>query len=516
MIKWILQVIKECWHSPVFDGIRMSTFFRKVLLVYNILETLEIDDKATIALYGNNSYNWIVIYIACLLSGVRLLIIHPSEKPIEVVHIMLLTDVHHVFIDKDLITETLGKNIFLNTLISIQSFRVVFESDKPNHFGTIIDTLVNSEQISNDLYPLLDSFDEDVKSSVITGTSGTENNHPKWVESSTDSISDLITKAIGVMPYNTMDTVYVKSDFADSHFVTVLLPFVKGCEFTGNKNHANIVIEDTNSIENMWYDEISYVYSKFWFSLLSSNKRLNCISDRIVAHKIKNYYGSELKKLMVYNNTINQGLLTLLAKYLPLVTTYGSQETNQLVAINNYSTKEKCKLYTVGTILPGMVITFCNEELEVTSSTLFTKYIGDPAYTREVRFRDNYVTGDIGFINSSDGVMTIYGRKSAIYYNAFKLPIQLDKLERIIKTIPYIKDAMINQIHGKLYLVVYPNIEFGETKKLGYLRLRRLMKQYLIKINESLDNNCYLDDIILVEEPFLKTHDGKIRRFSQN
>jgi long-subunit acyl-CoA synthetase (AMP-forming) len=478
-----------------------------------MLDIFELDEKSTVALYGRNSYNWIAIYIACLLKGVRLLIIHPKERKLEIVHILLLTNANHIFTDEDLVFEDLGKSLFLKSIISIDSLGVIFERTDRTVFTALAEILVSSEPTLNVDQRILNTIleEDDVESSVITATSGTEYYAPKWVESSTGSISDLLTKAMGVTPYNGLQTVYSKVEFAESHYVTVLLPFVKGCVFVGSKDDAEVVIENTNSIEKMWRKNVSYLYGNKFLSFLFSISWMEWLFKRIAIRKVWNYYGKKLKALVVYNSVMNEGILSILVGNLPIYTTYGSQETNQLVAINNFSSPKKRLPNAVGTALPGLLFKTYEDELEIVGTSLFNRYVGDESQTLKVRYRDNYLTGDIGFSDSD--VLFVYGRASAIYHNEFKLPIQLDKLERIIKSIPYFKEVLLFPDNNKLYLLAYPDINMVETKGLGLLRLKELMKIYLNRINTGLNESVSIQNIVILTEPLKKNKNGKICRY---
>lgn len=520
MKKRILQAIREGWTLPVFEYVKMEIFFKRILTIYNILDVFNLDEKSTVALYGRNSSNWIAIYIACLLKGVRLLILHPNVNKLEAVHIMILTNTNHIFADVDLISEELGRNVFLRTIISSDSLEVVYERNDKTYFKALAEILVSSEQNLNvDLKTLNTLFEEDdVISSVITATSGTEFGTPKWVESDSNSISDLLTRAILEVPYSDLDTVYSNVEFAESHYLTVLLPFIKGCVFFGNKDDAEVIIEDTNSIEDIWRKNVSYLHGNRFLSFLFSIKWMHWLFKLVAVRKMWNYYGKKLKSLVIYNSVVSEDILSVLVGKMPIYTTYGSQETNQLVAINDYSSPKKRLPYAVGNALPGLILSTNEDELEISGKTLFNQYVGDIGYTRDVRFRDNYITGDIGFNDSESDVLYVYGRKSALVQNEFKLPIQLDKLERTIKSIPYFKDVVfISNLNEKgikkLILLVYPDIAFVETKGLGLLRLRELMKVYLFKINSGIEVHIHIDDIVIINVPLLKTQDGKICRY---
>jgi long-subunit acyl-CoA synthetase (AMP-forming) len=121
MRRHIIRAIKEGWYNPIFEGTMMSELCKRILTIYNILDVFELTRKDTVALCGTSSYNWIAIYLACLLKGVRLLIIHPKADQLEVLHILIVTNANHVFIDPDLMNNGLGRHLLLKTLISTDS-----------------------------------------------------------------------------------------------------------------------------------------------------------------------------------------------------------------------------------------------------------------------------------------------------------------------------------------------------------------------------------------------------------
>src|SRR4030042_2391355 len=145
MRKKILLAIGESWFEEVFEYMSGEEFFKKILIVHSILKAFKCNNESTIALYGRNSMNWIVIYLACLLKGVRLLIIHPDQDDIEATHITLITNTSHIFIDDNLIKKGLVRNLFLKTIISIDTLSVLFERNDKSYFKVLAETITNIE-----------------------------------------------------------------------------------------------------------------------------------------------------------------------------------------------------------------------------------------------------------------------------------------------------------------------------------------------------------------------------------
>ena len=521
MKREVLYAIKNLWFLPFLDNLKMRDVFKRIYVLFNTFEIFEIEKGDTIGLYGNNSFNWIIIYLTALIKGISIVIIHPNLKPLEVAHISLLKGINFLFIDKELLNEDLSKNIFLNTIIMIDPLEVVFERNNKHYYKNILSSLVEAEDSlrfsEKELYDFIEKNEKGFNTSTITtATSGTENGLPKWVEVFINNVKSMVTMAREHLPFEELDKVYVNIPFAESHFLSVLLPTIKRCNFVGDPRNANVFIENTNTFENTWREIVDDIYTIPIISFLLTFPSMKWLFKRLAIYKMKKHYGKNIKSIIIYNSTVNEEIMSTLVGSLPIYTTYGSQETIQLVAINDYKTSERRKPFCVGRLLSHDIVCSTVEDvLELNSPALFNKYVGDKFYTREVKFNDNYVTGDIGFLRQDTRLLYIYGRQSAILENEFKLPIQADKIERILKAIPYIKELIIysDREDHMLNLLVYPNTNFVEAKGIGLVALKSLLLKYLDRINKILENNVQIKNIFISDYPLQKTTDDKICRY---
>ena len=71
------------------------------------------------------------------------------------------------------------------------------------------------------------------QSYIINLTSGVSHANYKYVVSSSNSIKKTVEGAIStrLLPFKDTDIVYSEVEFAHSHIVSVLIPFIKGCMF---------------------------------------------------------------------------------------------------------------------------------------------------------------------------------------------------------------------------------------------------------------------------------------------
>lgn len=498
----------------MFENLKGSEFFTLIRIILRIFNMFAANDDTTVALYGANSRNWIVVYITCILKGVRLVIIPPKMSLIEVNHIIMITNTNYIFCDGQL-DKCIKRYLPLRTAINLEDLTVVWERNYPveNLYKDKIEKLKLDESTSLSNLKLLQNQEDDESSVIITPTSGVEHHEVKWVETNTDSISILLTEARMALPYETMDKIFSRTEFASSHTVTVLLPFVEECTFVTSSLDADIVIEDSATMEAYWKVALYLLYGNSVISWFNPNFFNKNILDWFVSQRLRKFYSKNLKTVIIYNCTLHEEIIQTLRKKLPIITTYGSQETNQLVAVNDYSTKELRQPNAVGIVLPGIRVHVISNMLEFSGCMLFDQYVRDTSTTEHVRFLDKYLSGDIGSYDPDKALLIVYGRKSAVFLNDFKFPVQLDKIERIIKTIPYFQDVLfVSDGNEGLILVVYPDPSFLETKKIGYLRLKELVKLYLNRINAELEDTIKITSISLSFEPLLKTHDGKIRR----
>jgi len=494
----------------------MKDFFKQIYTVFSILTSLGVDNTFKVALLGRRSFSWIAIYIATLLKGCSLVIVPYGMNKREIRHYLNITEVNYLFVDLERRNKVELKNIpFLKAIFSINNFTPII-SRVDVHNLILATKPITTDQIPSynveDIDELFDvKYTNDVIT-VITPTSATEWPNPKYVQSTASSIESLIVKAIDLLPYDLGDSVYSNVDFASSHYLSVLMPFIKGSIITDDLYNADVVIEDTNSFEKVWRNRVDSLLENPILDFIFSSPIFQGFFNKLAVRRLTRYYnqGTKVKKIILYNNTVSERILNVVKGKLPLWATYGSQESNQLVAYNDYSTKVLRQTNCVGRFIRGYEHKVQDSELFLQSKSMFHCYYGDWNWTKHVMDTMWYSSGDSAFI-TNDRILFVYGRKMSVYADKiFGFPIQLDNMERTIKGLPYFKEVMVYPGVAGLELSVILDTSFIQSKGIGLLKLQKVLKNHMKLINGGLKSYEQLMHIETTDH-FIKTYDGKIK-----
>ncbi|MDR1095604.1 MAG: AMP-binding protein [Spirochaetaceae bacterium] len=161
-------------------------------------------------------------------------------------------------------------------------------------------------------------------------------------------------------------------------------------------------------------------------------------------------------------------------------------------------------------------------EIVVKSPSLMLGYYKNKEATAEMFTEDGYLrTGDIGYIDD-DGFIYINGRKKSLIVSSGGKNIYPEEIEqrfdgsRIVGEILVVgrKDAGGGDV---IFAVVYPNMDAlsqdQDGRKLDEALIKALVKAEIEKVNRSLPGYKKIADFTLVDKPFEKNAQQKIRRF---
>jgi long-chain acyl-CoA synthetase len=161
-------------------------------------------------------------------------------------------------------------------------------------------------------------------------------------------------------------------------------------------------------------------------------------------------------------------------------------------------------------------------EIVVKSPSVMLGYYQNEDATREMFTPDGYLrTGDLGYIDN-DGFIYINGRKKNLVVSSGGKNIYPEEIEqhfdgsRVVGEILVVgrKDAGGGDV---IFAVVYPNMEAlaqdHDGRKLDEALIKALVKAEIEKENRSLPGYKKIADFVLVDEPFEKNAQQKVKRF---
>lgn len=513
----ILKVILRRWNQYVFPGIMMRSFFIDIYKFLILLDAICLDENYSIAIHARRSKQWIALYLACFIKDVDFIVLSPFLKREDLFRILNFTSIDYLFTEQylsafnrtDMYKTPFLKGAYdIDTITPIALRKSVWNHNVPHlALNNINDVFIDHTFLTSlqEKYQALSQ-----ESYVMNMTSGISHFDTKITLSSASTIKETVQTGKHILPYCGLHQVYSEVEFAHSHIVTVLIPFIKECTFVSNADDANVIIESTETFEQKWREEVEYIFEVKFLYWFFKQHVFQSLFNKVAGRLIKSFY-SNMEHVIVYNGSIQERALKIAEKYLPLHVTYGSQETNQLMACS-FSGSANRKLSSVGRTIGKFTLNKHNE-LKFQSEGVFESYLGDEAHTKYIRDEKAHIptihTGDQGAI--IDDSIFLKGRMSSVYeYNGNS--INLDEIERHLRSLPYIEECILVPWEDKgVNLLATVNQRLVEAHKMGVLETTDLLDKFYNTLSNVMSDFIVVADTAISHEPFAKSFDGKIK-----
>lgn len=203
---------------------------------------------------------------------------------------------------------------------------------------------------------------------------------------------------------------------------------------------------------------------------------------------------------------------------------YGLTETAPVITAEN---DENIRYGSVGFPLKNVEIEIFepNEqgigEVIAKGPNVMLGYFENEEATKEVLIDGWFHTGDLGYVDK-DGFLFITGRKKNVIVMKNGKNIYPEELEALITTLPYVAENMVFGIPTRdddldlaakiVYNKEYVEETFGEISK---EELQEKIWQDIKKINKTMPPYKYIREIIVTDEPMIKTTTQKVKRFEE-
>ena len=519
MRKLLAQSLKYYWDSVIFGSLKVRDVFHKIFYVFSIFESMKIARNSTVAIYSKLNLNWIIAYLTSILYGVKILILNSEMELEEVYHALLINRCVLLFTDKedeDWLGSAPSINIIVNTRtdkLSIMQSNSVFKQLALSL--NMLGELKNQYFTSKDVDKLIDMSPEwtDNKDDIlfISPTSGVSEYEIKYVATTKQSVLDTLLKLNKSFPLIAFDKVGLQLDAVKFHIVSILYPILTGCSFVTSQYDANVLMNDTQNIKNVWKIAIANIYSSFFLSfLMKFNWIYKLFFNKLVEKQFKKMSFSNKKAIIIFNNTCPLDLNEyIIQSNLPFISTYGSEELNQIAFINDYSTKDMKNPYCVGKPLPGIDFTISSDNiLFVSTSSVFSHYVNDLELTKNVKTELGYNTKD--FARSNRDLLFVEGRQiDIIKPNGGKINLYL--LKKVFESISFVDNAeFILTEENVLFVIIELNNYIMDALNYSFGKAKRKLKEPISTLERYFkgETKVFKDPIIV---PSLeKTFDGKV------
>lgn len=203
---------------------------------------------------------------------------------------------------------------------------------------------------------------------------------------------------------------------------------------------------------------------------------------------------------------------------------YGLTETSPVITAEN---DENIRYGSVGFPLKNVEIEIFepNEqgigEIIAKGPNVMLGYFENKEATDEVLIDGWFHTGDLGYVDK-DGFLFITGRKKNVIVMKNGKNIYPEELEALITTLPYVAENMVFGIPTRdddldLAAKIVYNKEYVEEVygKISKGELQEKIWQDIKKINKTMPPYKYIREIIVTDEPMIKTTTQKVKRFEE-
>lgn len=202
---------------------------------------------------------------------------------------------------------------------------------------------------------------------------------------------------------------------------------------------------------------------------------------------------------------------------------YGLTETSPVLSAEN---EKNIKYGSIGKPMPSVEIKIENKnkkgigEIVAKGPNIMKEYYEMPEETSNVLKNGWFYTGDLGYIDKN-GYIFITGRKKNVIVLKNGKNVYPEELEQLISGLPYVKENIVFGKEKEDDLIVSVKIVYDKdymyTKNgnISEEKIRDIIWQDIKKINKTLPKYKYIKNLIITNEPMIKTTTAKIKRFEE-
>ena len=493
-----------------------------------------------IAIIANNRYEWCISYLATL-CGVGIVV--PLDKSLPAGEI-----------------ESLLQRSYADAVIFENKYSEIMENIKQNSTNNVeyyicMDNAENKEHISlNDLLAkgkaLLTTKDTRFKDAIIDP----EKMNIILFTSGTTSAS----KAVMLSQKNIVSNIHALNSIIKVEPTDRNLAFLSLHHTFGS---TGLLFFISNGVSNVFCDGLKYIQKNLQeykvtifvcvpLLLEAMDKRILKEIDKQgktklikIVTKISNFllkFGIDIRRKVfkdIINNLgglrmavsgaagIDKNVVENFTNFgIETVQGYGLTETAPVITAEN---DENIRYGSVGFPLKNVEIEIFepNEqgigEVIAKGPNVMLGYFENEEATKEVLIDGWFHTGDLGYVDK-DGFLFITGRKKNVIVMKNGKNIYPEELEALITTLPYVAENMVFGIPTRdddldlaakiVYNKEYVEETFGEISK---EELQEKIWQDIKKINKTMPPYKYIREIIVTDEPMIKTTTQKVKRFEE-
>ena len=465
--------------------------------IANVLINYQTTQKSKVVIWAGTSYRWVLADLAILSLGAITIPVFPSASTIELRQALDLTDAKFeniiVFEEDDKYPSLAMK---LNDY-NLASWKNLCGTSSAEQDYSEVEKTINYNLDRADIASII----------FGSGTTGSA----KAVELSHGNILAAIEGFQDLVPVTK----------ADKYLSVLPLAHIferTACEFyalyvgaqisfpLNYKNFADELREDGITIMNLVPRMLEKLYEKIE-AAINANYLLRTLSkipvlDSLIYKLIKMQVAPGLRFFISGGAALNPQLAEHLKKYgLITLQGYGLTETSGGITVNP---AQGYQFATVGKIIKGAELRIADDgEIVCSGPSVFDSYYQNEEANQKAFVvkagKKWFKTGDLGSIDK-DGFLTIAGRKKDLIVSSYGKKIQINKLETLLESIPYVNQTVLIGENRK-FITALISIDQASVTELydSQAKLEGLLYEDIKKLNQSLARYEQIKKFTLLE-----------------
>ncbi len=541
LVDLIGESVRQNWTRPALAdwGGRELTYGQvagEIMLLHEVFRICRVGRGDKIALLGRNSASWAVVWLAGVTYGAVVVPILPDFRPDDVHHIVNHSDAVLLFAADALFAPLDAEKLHdVEAVFSLTDFRVL-HCRKESLARSLADVLVPARDTRRKQEPP-ERFQiaavEDEKLAAIVYTSGTTG-FSKGVMLPHRSLLANVVFAKKNMPLEPGDTIvsFLPLAHAFGCAFEFLFPFTAGCAITFlaqtpspqvileafGKVRPRLILSVPLVIEKIYAKRLRPALEKETTKLLMKIPPVRRILYRKIREKLVAVFGGRFREIVIGGAALNGDVERFFSTIgFPFTCGYGMTECGPLIS---YSGWRDHKLGDVGRKVDTLEVRVASVdpravpgEILVRGVNVMAGYYKNPDATAAAIDADGWLhTGDLGVVDA-DGSIFIRGRSKTMFLGPSGQNIFPEEIEAKLNSLPFVGESLVLERNGKLFALVYPDLERVDQLRLDERELVLRMERNRLALNRILPPYASIAKIDVYSEEFQKTPTKKIKRF---
>lgn len=535
----IAFIVKEKKEEVTYNNITYKMLQEDINKLGTALIDLGLEGKK-IAIISNNRYEWCLAYLATL-CGVGIVVPLDKSLPAGEIESLIKRSYANAVIFEDKYSDIM-KEIKNNSQNCVEQY-ICMDKENQYDFMSLQDLLIRGEELlqNNDTRFENATINPEIMN-IILFTSGTTSASKAVMLSQKNIVSNIHS-------LNSIIKIY------DTDRNLAFLPLHHTFGSTG------LLFFISNGVTNVFCDGLKYIQKNLQeyhvtvfvtvpLLLEAMNKKILKEIEKQgktklikIATKVSNFllkFGIDIRRKLFKDIINNLGGLRMVVSGaaaidktvvenftnfgIKTVQGYGLTETAPVITAEN---DENIRFGSVGFPLKNEEIKIFepNEqgigEIIAKGPNVMLGYFENEEATNEVLVDGWFHTGDLGYIDK-DGFLFITGRKKNVIVMKNGKNIYPEELEVLISKLPYVVENIVFGIPTKdndldLATKIVYNKEYVEDTfgKISEEELKEKIWQDIKQINKTMPPYKYIREIIVTDEPMIKTTTQKVKRFEE-